>query len=191
MCIYEPIQGATVNNCTQHQFYSKQTCYECDKSCLTCHGPGQTSCSTCPRGNYLFNNSITPPYCVPCHILVMYYGPQGECVERCGDGVNYGLNECDDGNTLSGDGCSSTCAVEQGWSCAKGSYTSRDVCLSHRTQIIAINVTQWNNLVVEFTQDVVIVGELGPDDFQIYLDEVPVNWTVSTYFTMPTKVLYF
>jgi cysteine-rich repeat protein len=30
------------------------------------------------------------------------------CVEVCGDGVLYNL-ECDDGNTVDGDGCSSTC----------------------------------------------------------------------------------
>jgi fibro-slime domain-containing protein len=36
---------------------------------------------------------------------------------KCGDGVLGGNETCDDGNTLSGDGCSSTCAVEPGWTC--------------------------------------------------------------------------
>ncbi len=35
----------------------------------------------------------------------------------CGDGVIAGLEECDDGNTSSGDGCSSTCSVESGYTC--------------------------------------------------------------------------
>ena len=33
----------------------------------------------------------------------------GSCSTLCGDGVKAGLEECDDGNTVSLDGCSSTC----------------------------------------------------------------------------------
>lgn len=32
------------------------------------------------------------------------------CVDRCGDGKLYTL-ECDDGNTINGDGCSSVCKI--------------------------------------------------------------------------------
>jgi uncharacterized delta-60 repeat protein len=35
----------------------------------------------------------------------------------CGDGVISGLETCDDGNTTSGDGCSSTCQLESGFEC--------------------------------------------------------------------------
>ncbi|MEO8981058.1 MAG: discoidin domain-containing protein [Polyangiaceae bacterium] len=35
----------------------------------------------------------------------------------CGNGVLDGTERCDDGNTDSGDGCSSTCKVETGWDC--------------------------------------------------------------------------
>jgi cysteine-rich repeat protein len=35
----------------------------------------------------------------------------------CGDGVVSGNEECDDGNTTSGDGCSATCTVEAGYTC--------------------------------------------------------------------------
>ncbi|MBI2128671.1 PQQ-binding-like beta-propeller repeat protein [Candidatus Woesearchaeota archaeon] len=31
---------------------------------------------------------------------------------RCGDGIKEGSEECDDGNTVSGDGCSASCAIE-------------------------------------------------------------------------------
>ncbi len=45
-------------------------------------------------------------------------GSGGPCVlapaNVCGDGVVAGNEQCDDGNTDSGDGCSSTCAVEPG-----------------------------------------------------------------------------
>lgn len=36
----------------------------------------------------------------------------------CGDGVTNGTDACDDGNTVSGDGCSASCAVEVGFHCA-------------------------------------------------------------------------
>jgi len=35
----------------------------------------------------------------------------------CGDGVMEGSEECDDGNTAAGDGCSADCAIEYGTSC--------------------------------------------------------------------------
>jgi len=35
----------------------------------------------------------------------------------CGDGELEGDEECDDGNTDDGDGCSATCTVEDGWDC--------------------------------------------------------------------------
>jgi len=35
----------------------------------------------------------------------------------CGDGIVGGLEQCDDGNMVNGDGCSDTCVVELGWKC--------------------------------------------------------------------------
>jgi cysteine-rich repeat protein len=39
-----------------------------------------------------------------------------------------GATYCDDGDTDDGDGCSSTCTVETGWTCSGGSSTSPSVC---------------------------------------------------------------
>lgn len=39
------------------------------------------------------------------------------CSGLCGNGVVTGTEECDDGNSSAGDGCSSTCVVESGWQC--------------------------------------------------------------------------
>jgi len=41
------------------------------------------------------------------------------CVDNgiCGDSLLGGGEQCDDGNTAGGDGCSATCQVEPGWSC--------------------------------------------------------------------------
>lgn len=52
------------------------------------------------------------------------------CIEVCGDNKRITIKSgfCDDGNTISGDGCSQLCDVETGWTCIGGSPTSRDYC---------------------------------------------------------------
>jgi cysteine-rich repeat protein len=69
-------------------------------------------------------------------------GPVGTCDnvsqpttaarEYCGDGYAYGPGEqCDDGNTTSGDCCSSTCQYEPaGSACSDGNPSTCDVCTS-------------------------------------------------------------
>ena len=39
------------------------------------------------------------------------------CSPICGDGIKVGSEGCDDGNTKSGDGCSSTCQIEKNYFC--------------------------------------------------------------------------
>ena len=59
--------------------------------------------------------------------------PTGVCVEICGtdtagstfDFYNY---ECDDGNNVDGDGCSSTCTIEPGYECYGGNPLQADFC---------------------------------------------------------------
>lgn len=36
--------------------------------------------------------------------------------------------ECDDGNTINGDGCSPTCTIETGWQCSSSGPTSKSDC---------------------------------------------------------------
>lgn len=43
--------------------------------------------------------------------------PPSPWTSVCGDGVIEDVEECDDGNTVSGDGCSSVCHLETGWVC--------------------------------------------------------------------------
>lgn len=50
------------------------------------------------------------------------------CTEKCGDGLDFGKYQCDDGNTIDGDGCSSLCAIETGYTCKGGTPSRRDVC---------------------------------------------------------------
>ena len=50
------------------------------------------------------------------------------CVATCGDGVrSHYVEECDDGNLVDGDGCSSGCEVEAGWTCV-GSWCETGAC---------------------------------------------------------------
>jgi cysteine-rich repeat protein len=78
----------------------------------------------------------------------MVLGSSGECVENCGDGLNFGLMQCDDGNSISGDGCSSSCEIETDWECKGGSPTSVDNCSYVELNIVGMTVTPNNNLVI-------------------------------------------
>jgi len=49
-------------------------------------------------------------------------------LEICGDGLNLGYVECDDGNNVDGDGCSSDCRIEHGFQC-KSYPNSPDICI--------------------------------------------------------------
>ena len=45
------------------------------------------------------------------------------CTQRCGRVEFWLADSCDDFNKVSGDGCSSSCLVEEGWNCIKGHCT--------------------------------------------------------------------
>ena len=40
-----------------------------------------------------------------------------------------GISQCDDGNIISGDGCSSKCNIEDGFKCEGGNETNPDFCV--------------------------------------------------------------
>ena len=52
---------------------------------------------------------------------------QTKCLEAWGDSFRVGVEQCDDGNTVSSDGCSSTCKIESGWVCSNSNTAHRDV----------------------------------------------------------------
>ena len=59
------------------------------------------------------------------HVITLWIWKQ----DVCGNGRRYGSEEqCDDGNLVNGDGCSSLCLVESGGTCSGGSLTQADVC---------------------------------------------------------------
>ncbi|EAS05289.2 myxococcus cysteine-rich repeat protein (macronuclear) [Tetrahymena thermophila SB210] len=92
----------------------------------TCIYDLQTKQCLCPQ-NYISLNGE----CVSCSTYPgLSINPSTSlCQEQCGDGKRItNQKECDDGNTISGDGCSSSCKIEDGWKCSGGSATSPDIC---------------------------------------------------------------
>jgi fibro-slime domain-containing protein len=58
-------------------------------------------------------------------------GCKAEYPEACGDGINNqnGIEACDDGNVLPGDGCNGNCQVEPNWKCPPaGACTRKIIC---------------------------------------------------------------
>ena len=53
--------------------------------------------------------------------------------EICGDGKRYNSisTYCDDGNSINGDGWSSSCSIETGWSCSGGNSSTKDICIDY------------------------------------------------------------
>lgn len=86
-----PSNGGAVPFCPVGTAWDQQQlrCLPCPAGCSVC--PTCDSCSTCAAGFTL--NSAT-----------------SLCNEVCGDGKRFVL-PCDDGNTINGDGCSSSCQI--------------------------------------------------------------------------------
>ena len=53
--------------------------------------------------------------------------------EICGDGKRFNSisTYCDDGNSINGDGWSSSCSIEAGWSCSGGNSSTKDTCIDY------------------------------------------------------------
>ena len=63
-----------------------------------------------------------------------------------GNGIRNSNEECDDGNTVSGDGWSNTWIIENNWTCTYGGLTSKDIWKwSNTTQPTKTNTTQPTN----------------------------------------------
>lgn len=135
------VQTGTTCACAAQQYVDPVTnnCKACHYSCLTCNGTTATDCLTCSAANSrtlsgtgcLCNSGmfdIGNPACYASNCQVGYSpDASGTCQEICGDGRLYVL-PCDDGNTVSGDGCSSTCSIEANYTCQGGSTTTASIC---------------------------------------------------------------
>ncbi|CDW89713.1 fu domain containing protein [Stylonychia lemnae] len=142
-------------------------CYECDSSCLTCQGKSQFDCLSCRS-----KNQLVAQQCLTCNEQPGMTEPLDDgvagCVEICGDGFNYGFYQCDDGNVVNGDGCSSTCNIESGFNCTAGTKISPSVCMDNKNPTPQISlVTASNLLLIQFDEEVSLMEELTTNNLKI------------------------
>ena len=74
-------------------------------------------------------------------------------LEICGDGLNLGSVECDDGNTNDEDGCSSTCKIESGYKCTN-QKEGPDICKDIIRPHASMSVRRGNQIVIMFSEPV-------------------------------------
>lgn len=107
-----------------------------------CASSSVVSCSdgrVCPTGkvcDLVHSLCVTPAQTVACDLLVdgvrceadglSGICDRGFCVPGCGDGISDEVEQCDDGNFASHDGCSSTCLLETpSWIAWRSPWMSR------------------------------------------------------------------
>ena len=77
----------------------------------------------------------------------------------CGDEKNMGILECDDGNAISGDGCSSECLKEANFLCEGGTYKTPDICREIIPPLLAsVILLNHEELEIHFTELVKFKG---------------------------------
>lgn len=118
---------APVNpSCNVATFFDDQ-----QKRCLPC-SDGCLSCSSCYA-------------CTQCRPEYTYCAISQLCTEICGDGKRFSL-QCDDGNNVNGDGCSSDCQIEVGYNCVGGSPNSKDICTTFKPRSLSITQSGQSHL---------------------------------------------
>jgi cysteine-rich repeat protein len=123
--------SSVLSPCQPNQIVVNGSC-QCDQNSISLGD----RCVPCPHGSYKAGNQCRncSDYCTNCVNLTDCSQCQNgfnlinaQCSEVCGDGRRFVLF-CDDGNTVSGDGCSSACQIEAGYICFGGSPISTDLC---------------------------------------------------------------
>ena len=131
-------------------------CQLCHPSCATCNGFGPESCLKCaPKLNQVQGpNGIL---CKTCQQINIGYttDAQGNCQEICGDGKNLGQYQCDDGNIINGDGCSSECLIENGYKCTHGADLL-DHCINVLFPTATLQLLKGNTLVIQFSKLIIM-----------------------------------
>lgn len=91
---------------------------------------------------------------------------------------------CDDGNKISGDGCSSTCSVEFGWKCYSKSQLLPSICYKISwPKLIDYYIVDNKALYLKFNETVVISSSWSKNDWSIDIDgPIPpynFNWSLN------------
>lgn len=94
-------------------------------------------------------------HCEACELeLGMETNENLRCEETCGDGMIFEAS-CDDGNTISGDGCSESCTVEYGFRCENDDDLKPSVCIeSIQPEMTIKSIDENNVLTMEFSEPV-------------------------------------
>lgn len=105
--------GVSISDCAYGEYANLVT-----KKCIPCYA----SCRTCTDAYY--------NKCYSCIVSpgVWEFDYINICSSTCGDGVKDDFESCEDGNIIDGDGCSSICDTESGYSCTGGSFSNVDTC---------------------------------------------------------------
>jgi proprotein convertase subtilisin/kexin type 5 len=109
---------AKPSQCVAGMYLNGTICRPCSAYCASC--TDENTCKQCTSGFSLSSVTLTPTM-----IISM-------CEEICGDGKRYEY-DCDDGNTINGDGCNDQCQIETGYTCGGGTTTSKSVCVKLST----------------------------------------------------------
>eukprot|EP00347_Sterkiella_histriomuscorum_P007392 403349107 len=170
---YQYLMGMCVPDYQKLSEIYRQSQVFFDKACYN-----QLNCPlSCSAGEYLIENQT----CIQCNQrppgkpkIIMQYALGGFCQEICGKGYNYGMLECDDGNTQNDDGCSSECTIESGWQCDGGFHNGPDSCKYIKTKIQAVKFIEDSDfyLKAQFSRPVTITaqGILDQNKYPLELD---------------------
>jgi len=142
-------------------------CKECDKKCAECIGDGPLNCTKCAFGFFeLKTSSNLTIQCKTCSELNfgLYLSNSGKCEgifssvkkqkEICGDGINLGKLECDDGNLNDNDGCNKNCHIEEGYECNK-QMNGPDICSIIKPLEANMEIVKGNIIRITFKRPVV------------------------------------
>ena len=145
---------------------------ECDIKCMGCVGPRDSNCLSCISGYFSREIGTKEVKCTPCEEVTGYMTitdsitNERRCVEICGDGLNLGEYQCDDGNIKSGDGCSSECRVEEGYICIGGNIVSPDICKDITSPTLEATGKGINNtFYFAFSEPVEMMSTKSPKSF--------------------------
>ena len=186
---------------------STGACAPCSFKYPGCAYCSESSCTSCQKNWqpwYIANSPLTPKLlytsCRPCaqgtdsHTNFTVDSLTRRCIDICGDGVRHNersapdllfYQECDDGNLIDGDGCSSNCTVEPNYVCKGGSWNSSDTCA--HTKILEAKITNYDNntaiVTIEFNDPITYnksATEILKFKFTNMTEGEDYDWSVTT-----------
>ncbi len=145
--------------CPLNTFKNEETieCESCFDMCTSCIDTSETGCTGCIAGAMMHGGICQ--FCTD--VEGFQLSSTGvECEEICGDGLRITeQHECDDGNTIAGDGCSPLCRIEYGYKCVR--QGGKDICTENINPLAILNHASGagaqNKLVLSFSEEILIV----------------------------------